>query len=340
MDYIMYAFWDATPDLKLSDKGGNILTVEYGFSSGTISFTGKNGYNVSGYSMSGASRVADNGVQYYVVAPTEICEVTVHVAPDVSGLATTASLDAAKTEYKNLASAAQTAANNAQSTANTNKANIEAINSSFGAISYRDVDASDTSVYPTSYRKGGTPALPTPVKEGFQFTGWSWTRGGASGGSSNIATAFAEAGTVTLTANWVEATPEGNCFFAGSPLDSAVSGAQTHVIAVKLTGDASKTALKSVTFVGNDSTDLIADAQEGAVTFALGTTPDNVGSGGTATWGQELSGTIPLGDVDGGKGLYIKITIPDGAVNKDNVVGSFTADEYVASLVRLDYSFA
>lgn len=220
------------------------------------------------------------------------------------------------------------------------KFNTKVSTSDFGSISYGGLDATDTSIYPTSYRKGGTPALPTPVKEGFQFTGWSWARGSASGDSSNIATAFAEAGTVTLTANWVEATPEGNCFFAGSPLDSAVSGAQTHVIAVKLTGDASKTALKSVTFVGNDSTDLIADAQEGAVTFALGTTPDNVGSGGTATWGQELSGTIPLGDVDGGKGLYIKITIPDGAVNKDNVVGSFTADEYVASLVRLDYSFA
>ncbi len=210
----------------------------------------------------------------------------------------------------------------------------------FGTIIYNGLDGEDASVYPTSYRKGGTPALSVPSKKGHEFAGWSWSRGDASGDSSNIANAFAEAGSVTLTANWTEATPEGNCFFAGSPLDSAATGAQTHIIAVKLTGDTSKTALKSVGFVGNDSMDLIADAHEANVSFALGTTRDNVGSGGTVAWGQSVSGNIPLGDIDGGKGLYVKVTIPDGAINKDNIVGSFTAEEYVASLVRLDYVFA
>ncbi len=221
----------------------------------------------------------------------------------------------------------------AQGLANQNKAGIEAINSSFGTITYSGLDRSDASVYPTSYRKGGAPALPEPKKEGFRFTGWSWSRGGALGDSSNIADAFAEAGTVALTANWEEAAPEGNCFFADAALDSATGGAWESVIAVKLTDGASKTSVTGVAFAANDLTGLLADAS--GVTFAVGSSRDGVS--GSYGFGDAPTGSISLADIDGGKGVYVKVSIPAGGIDQDRVVGSKTASDYIASLARMTY---
>ena len=213
------------------------------------------------------------------------------------------------------------------------KFNTKVDASDFGTITYSGLDGSDASVYPTSYRKGGTPALPEPKKEGFRFTGWSWSRGGASGDSSNIADAFAEAGAVTLTANWEESAPEGNCFFADAALDSTAGGAWESVIAVKLTDDASKTSVTGIAFAANDLTGLLADAS--GVTFAVGSSRDGVS--GSYGFGDAPTGSISLADIDGGKGVYVKVSIPAGGIDQDRVVGSKTASDYIASLARMTY---
>ena len=224
-------------------------------------------------------------------------------------------------------------------TESNNLLNAKVNASDFGIISYGGLDGSDASVYPTSYRKGGTPALPEPKKEGNRFTGWSWSRGGASGDSSNIADAFAEAGTVTLTANWEESAPEGNCFFADAALDSTASGAWESVIAVKLTDDTSKTSVSGIVLVPNDSTGLLKKTQDGAlpdVRFALGGSPSSLTT--TVGFNGAQTSSIGLVDVDGGKGIYVKITIPANGIDANRVVGMQTAESYIASLARMTYA--
>ena len=213
----------------------------------------------------------------------------------------------------------------------------------FGTISYgSSLDGvRDKSVYPTSYRKGGTPAIPEPEKAGQAFEGWSWSRVNAVGGqtvtgdSGNIQSAFAEPGTVTLTARW--GTPEADHFFSGGrPLDAA-GGAQSHVIKVKLAD--SQKAVSNLHFKPKDTTGLIRPDAQGGVSFSVGVSES--ADAGTCDWDGTIAGPVQLADLGGGAwGLYVKVSIPDGAVDQSKVVKSFTGGEYVASLVTLEYAFA
>ncbi len=216
--------------------------------------------------------------------------------------------------------------------------------SDFGTISYGGLDGSDASVYPTSYRKGGTPALPAPTKEGCRFTGWSWSRGGALGDSSNIADAFAEAGTVTLTANWdaVEPeTPEAKHFFTSdAPLRHAdASATQTHVIKVRLAS--SPGTLASVSFEGDDRTGLLRETS--GVKLFVGASEDALASGTELAWG----GATPSGwecelarFADNSYGVYVGVSIPTSAIDEASIPVSYADGSYVASLVKMNYAFA
>ncbi len=230
----------------------------------------------------------------------------------------------------------------AKAAASKNAQDIAAINSSFGTISYVDIDASDESVYPTSYRKGGTPSIHAPVREGYEFKGWSWSRGGASGDADSLGDAFSEAGAVTLTAQWAEpAAPEARYFFTEDvPLRTdGVSGVQEHVIKVRLSG-APKT-LSSVGIEGNDRTSLIRDTSR--VEFMVGRGEDVLASGQGVGWGSNTPDgwSSELADLgDGSYGLYVGIRIPTDAIDSGNIVSSCVDGSYVASLVKLNYAFA
>ena len=224
------------------------------------------------------------------------------------------------------------------------KFNTKVDSSDFGTISYGGLDGSDASVYPTSYRKGGTPALPAPTREGFRFAGWSWARGDASGDSSNIASAFAEAGAVTLTANWDEAepeTPEAKHFFTSeAPLrhDDA-SATQTHVIKVRLSS--SPGTLASVSFEGDDRTGLLRETS--GVRLFVGASEDALSSGTELSWG----GATPSGwecDLaklgEGSYGVYVGVSVPTSAIDESAIPVSYADGSYVASLVKMNYAFA
>lgn len=239
--------------------------------------------------------------------------------------------------------ASATDLNAVKATADKNKTDIAAINSSFGTISYNGLDGTDTSVFPTSYRKGGTPALPTPEKSGSEFLGWTWSRGGASGDSSNLADAFAEAGTVTLSANW--GAPKTSCFFSGTPLDATSGG--THVIRVAIP-DAGR-AISGAKLKKIDGSGLVIGGRESQVSFALGATsaaaagsPMTSWDGGDGTWGVNLGGGLTLTEAadSGSHWLYVGINIPASAIDKNSVVKSYAPGDYVASLVTLEYELA
>ncbi len=214
--------------------------------------------------------------------------------------------------------------------------------SDFGTITYGGLDGGDASVYPTSYRKGGTPSLPAPKREGFQFMGWSWSRGGASGDSSNIASAFAEAGAVTLTANWEEpATPEAKHFFTSdAPLrhdDAAAT--QTHVIKVRLSS--SPGTLASVSFEDDDRTGLLRETS--GVKLFVGASEDALSSGTELAWG----GATPSGwecelarFADDSYGVYVGVSVPTSAIDEAAIPVSYADGSYVASLVKMNYAFA
>ncbi len=225
-------------------------------------------------------------------------------------------------------------------TESNNLLNAKVNASDFGTITYSGLDDSDSSVYPTSYRKGGTPALPAPVREGYRFTGWTWNGQATPTTDANVIKgAFANAGMVTLTANWEESAPEGNCFFADAALDSTASGAWESVIAVKLTDDTSKTSVSGIVLVPNDSTGLLKKTQDGAlpdVRFALGGSPSSLTT--TVGFNGAQTSSIGLVDVDGGKGIYVKITIPANGIDANRVVGMQAAESYIASLARMTYA--
>lgn len=208
--------------------------------------------------------------------------------------------------------------------------------SDFGTITYSGLDGADASVYPTSYRKGGTPALPAPVREGYRFTGWTWTGQAAPTTDADVVKgAFAAGGAVALAANWEQDAPEANCFFADAALDSTTSGAWESTIAVKLTDDGAKTNVTGIRFHTNDLTGLLADAS--GVRFAVGSSAGSlsapVGFDGAAM------AAVPLADLPGGgRGVYVKASIPAGGIDADRVVGMQAAESYIASLARMTYA--
>ena len=214
--------------------------------------------------------------------------------------------------------------------------------SDFGTISYGGLDGSDASVYPTSYRKGGTPALPAPTREGFRFAGWSWARGDASGDSSNIASAFAEAGAVTLTANWEEPeTPEAKHFFTSeSPLrhDDA-SATQAHVIKVRLSNVPG--TLAGVSFEGDDRTGLLRETS--GVRLFVGASEDALSSGTELPWGGATASgwSCELARfADDSYGVYVGVSVPTSAIDEASIPVSYADGSYVASLVKMNYAFA
>lgn len=150
-----------------------------------------------------------------------------------------------------------------------------------------------------------------------------------------MANAFSEAGTVTLTANW--GTPEADYFFAGSPLDATGAGAQSHVIKVRLSDSAG--SVSNVRFEKKDTTGLVKPGREGDISFAVGSSEGSLDK--TASFGGTVSGSVDLADFgDGGWGIYVKVTVPAGAIDEGSVVKSFASGDYVASFVTLKYDLA
>ena len=224
------------------------------------------------------------------------------------------------------------------------KFNTKVDASDFGTITYSGLDGSDASVYPTSFRKGGTPALPAPTKEGSEFLGWTWSGQGTPTTDPNtIKNAFASAGSVALTANWGAAST--GYFFAGSPLDVTSGG--THVIKVAIP-DAGK-AITSAKLKKVDGSGLVAAGQEGNIGFALGASASAAAgaamtswNGSACVWDVSLGGNLSLTEAaeGGSHWLYVGINIPASAINKDAVVKSYVPGDYVASLVTLEYELA
>lgn len=205
--------------------------------------------------------------------------------------------------------------------------------SEFGAIAYSGLDGAEASVFPTSYRQGGAPALPEPKKAGQEFLGWTWD--GQASPTKNgdvIKSAFSVGNkTVTMTANW--GAVQSNYFFGGNPYDAVTGAGDTSpVIQVKLAGDGSK-ALTALSFTRKNA-DLVKDDAD--ITFDVANNKDMTGAKTGIALGGSMEGTLTP---DGSGMVYIRAHVPAGALNGDAVAPSFTAGDYVASFVTLSYSF-
>ena len=220
--------------------------------------------------------------------------------------------------------------------------------SDFGTIRYVGLDAGDQNAYPTSYRKGSVPAVHAPVRTGYVFTGWTWKRGEATG-TGELAQAFAEAGDVELTASW-EAAPEtpggadaaaGKHFFSGgAPLTAGDAAEyQEHVVKVRLSS--TPKAVSRVEFAPNDKTGLLKDAS--GVRFFVASTQDALASGTEVGWGASTQAgwSCQLAQLDDNSyGLYVGIRVPTSAIDASKVTTSYVDGSYVASLVKMNYTFA
>lgn len=208
----------------------------------------------------------------------------------------------------------------------------------FGTISYSGLDGADMSVYPTSYRQGGTPALPAPKRAGSEFLGWTWA--GQSEPTTDAATikgAFAGSGDVALTANW-RAASTGYFFSTEAPF-SKDGGEQSFTLAVRLSDSAG--TLSSASFE-NDNGALFPDGA--GVSFAIG---NALGSDGTLASAQmtasgfsSASGSpVALAQLgEQSYGVYVKVTVPGDAAGE--VTKSFSDGSYVARFVKLSYELS
>ena len=218
---------------------------------------------------------------------------------------------------------------NVQNQLNQVEESVIGINTSFGTISYAGLDGSDMSVYPTSYRKGGTPSLPKPTKPGSEFLGWTWAGQGAPTTDANtIKGAFADGNkTVTLTANW--GAPGTNYFFTSSMPCEADSGEQMHTIVVRLAAE--KKALSGVTFSKKDDSPLGSNAD--GICFRV--------QGSAAVGWEQDAGPVELVDLgDGAWGVHVTVTVPAGAIDASQVVSSYADASYVAAFAKMSYTFA
>lgn len=219
---------------------------------------------------------------------------------------------------------------------------VEALENAFGSIEYdyalgAGESLEDGSVRPTAYRVGGEPAIPEPRRDGWAFKGWSGTRDGS---ATTWADLFKAKGVVKLTAQWERTVPQADYFFTTeSPYDAASTGdPKAWTIAVRLTGDAGRT-LNAASF-SKKASDLFGAAADD-ITFTVGT--DKTMAGGTSTtvgWDEAVSNVAMTALDGGGYGVYVRISIPQGGIDADRVVASYTGGSYVASLVKMNYEFA
>lgn len=230
----------------------------------------------------------------------------------------------------------------------------------FGTIEYEKLDAADANAYPTSYRKGGTPSIHEPAREGYTFAGWTWQRTArdgfdgdeaGSGGADNLAEAFAKPGAVTLTANWSEDVPETNHFFSDGPALKPGDAAewQSHVIKVRLLGREQQRPLSSVVLEGDNTTGLLKDGA--TVRLYVGndektlfqTQPVELGvkkgapSDAKAVPGAAGMSLAQLGDRSWG--VYVGVEVRTADIDASSIMSSYADDSYVVSFVKLRYEF-
>lgn len=200
--------------------------------------------------------------------------------------------------------------------------------SEFGTISYSGLDGADASVYPTSFRQGGTPALPEPQRDGSEFLGWTWAGQGTPTTDPNVVkNAFSSAGAVALTANW--GAPSASYFFTEGAPCQADGGEQSHTIAVRLASE--RKSVTGVTFAKRDEAPLGAAAD--GIRF-------KVGDGAAVGWGAS-AGACELVELPGGGwGVYVTVTVPAGAIDEARVASSYVDSSYVAALAKMSYTFA
>ncbi len=214
----------------------------------------------------------------------------------------------------------------------------------FGSVRYESVYDAETNTYPTMYRRGGTPAVHEPHREGYEFLGWEWQRSGSSpaSGSGELAPAFAEAGEVTLRATWKEVIPEANHFFTTDVPLKAEDNAerQSHVVAVRLADF--ERSLRRVAFERNDATGLLREGAE--IELWVGNTPDVIGTGTRLALGETDEAwlpSMPLAQIgDASWGVYVGVRIRTADVDASRLVASYASGAYVVSLVKMSYEFA
>lgn len=203
--------------------------------------------------------------------------------------------------------------------------------SDFGTIAYAGLDGSDMSVYPTSYRKGGTPSLPKPTKPGSEFLGWTWGGQGAPTTDANtIKGAFAEGNAVTLTANW--SVPKSNYFYTlDEPLDTSLTGSDQQFSEIEITLAAEPRTLAELTFRDNGLADLVYDTSQVYMQV-------NGVSGG---W-EGTRRNVALRELsDGSYGINVILSIPNDNLREDAAVTSYApGSAYVTGCFRAEYTFA
>ncbi len=214
----------------------------------------------------------------------------------------------------------------------------------FGSVRCDNVYDADTNTYPTMYRRGGTPAVHEPHREGYEFLGWEWQRAGSSpaSGSGDIAPAFAEAGEVTLRATWKEVIPEANHFFTTDVPLKAEDNAeyQSHVVAVRLADF--ERALRRVEFERNDATGILREGAQ--IELWVGNVPDVIGTGTRLALGETdfaWMNNLPLAQIgDESWGVYVGVRIRTADVDESRLIPSYASGAYVVSLVKMSYEFS
>ncbi len=214
----------------------------------------------------------------------------------------------------------------------------------FGSVRYEGVYDAEANTYPTMYRRGGTPAVHEPHREGYEFLGWEWQRAGSSpaSGAGGLAPAFAEAGEVTLRATWKEVVPEANHFFTtDAPLKAEDNAEhQSHVVAVRLADF--ERSLRRVAFERNDATGLLREGAE--IELWVGNAPDVIGTGTRLALGETDEAWLPgmplarIGDASWG--VYVGVRVRTADVDASRLVASYASGAYVVSLVKMSYEFA
>ncbi len=208
----------------------------------------------------------------------------------------------------------------------------------FNKVSYDGLEgATFTGAAPTFYVNDAAklPSVPEPQRDGYAFLGWTWS--GQSAPTKDASAAFSGGGAVTLTANWSE--PETNHFFGPDAYDAAADGTRSHTIKVKIADKSTSSTAPTVTGV---SLAPKADAPVRAsatdkISFGVGAT-DAADAFATAWGASDKSSDITLADLGDGWGLYVRITVPAGALDEGSIVKSYTNGDYVASLVTLNYT--
>ncbi len=208
----------------------------------------------------------------------------------------------------------------------------------FNKVSYDGLEgATFTGAAPTFYVNDAAklPSVPEPQRDGYAFLGWTWS--GQSAPTKDASAAFSGGGAVTLTANWSE--PETNHFFGPDAYDAAADGTRSHTIKVKIADKSTSSTAPTVTGV---SLAPKADAPVRAsatdkISFGVGAT-DASDAFATAWGASDKSSDITLADLGDGWGLYVRITVPAGALDEGSIVKSYTNGDYVASLVTLNYT--